>query len=62
MPPQALHFIMPTADGGWTLRPFVYVTPKVGEVLLWESWLRHEVPMNMAEQERISVSFNYGWA
>ena len=31
-----------------------------GEVLLWESWLRHEVPMNMAEDERISVSFNYG--
>ncbi len=34
--------------------------PKVGDVLLWESWLRHEVPMNMAEDERISVSFNYG--
>jgi uncharacterized protein (TIGR02466 family) len=41
---------------------FVYVTPEVGEVLLWESWLRHEVPMNMAEDERISISFNYGWA
>jgi uncharacterized protein (TIGR02466 family) len=34
----------------------------VGDVLLWESWLRHEVPMNMSEEERISVSFNYGWA
>mgnify|MGYP006274291797 CR=1 FL=1 len=43
------------------LRPFVYVTPEAGEVLLWESWLRHEVPMNMAEEERISVSFNYRW-
>jgi uncharacterized protein (TIGR02466 family) len=41
---------------------FVYVQPEVGEVLLWESWLRHEVPMNMSEEERISVSFNYGWA
>lgn len=30
--------------------------------LLWESWLRHEVPMNLAEEERISVSFNYEWA
>ena len=40
---------------------FVYVQPTVGEVLLWESWLRHEVPMNMAEEERISVSFNYRW-
>ena len=43
------------------LQRFVYVKPEVGEVLLWESWLRHEVPMNMAEDERISVSFNYGW-
>lgn len=44
------------------LRQFVYVAPVVGDVVLWESWLRHEVPMNMAEDERISVSFNYGWA
>ena len=44
------------------LRSFVYVRPAVGEVLLWESWLRHEVPMNMADDERISVSFNYAWA
>lgn len=43
------------------LQPFVYVKPEVGEVLLWESWLRHEVPMNMSEDERISVSFNYNW-
>jgi len=43
------------------MRGFIYVAPSVGDVLLWESWLRHEVPMNMAEDERISVSFNYGW-
>ncbi|WP_108261189.1 TIGR02466 family protein [Mangrovicoccus ximenensis] len=43
------------------LRTFVYAKPAVGEVLLWESWLRHEVPMNMSEDERISVSFNYKW-
>ncbi|MEO1733253.1 MAG: TIGR02466 family protein [Pseudomonadota bacterium] len=42
-------------------QPFVYIAPKVGDVLLWESWLRHEVPMNMAEDDRISVSFNYSW-
>ena len=45
-----------------SLRSFYYIAPQVGEVLLWESWLRHEVPLNMAEDERISVSFNYGWA
>ncbi|WP_372885470.1 2OG-Fe(II) oxygenase family protein [Shimia sp.] len=44
------------------LQPFIYMKPDVGEVLLWESWLRHEVPMNMADEERISVSFNYKWA
>ncbi len=43
------------------LQPFIYMKPAVGDVLLWESWLRHEVPMNMAEDERISVSFNYRW-
>jgi uncharacterized protein (TIGR02466 family) len=48
-------------DARRELRTFVYVAPQVGDVLLWESWLRHEVPMNMAEDDRISVSFNYGW-
>ncbi|WP_226624900.1 2OG-Fe(II) oxygenase family protein [Alloyangia pacifica] len=43
------------------LKAFVYETPAVGDVLLWESWLRHEVPMNMSDDERISVSFNYKW-
>lgn len=49
------------ADAPRELRSFIYVAPEVGDVLLWESWLRHEVPMNMAEEERISVSFNYSW-
>jgi uncharacterized protein (TIGR02466 family) len=43
------------------LQPFIYMKPEVGDVLLWESWLRHEVPMNMSEDERVSVSFNYIW-
>ena len=48
-------------DAREELRQFIYVAPTAGDVLLWESWLRHEVPMNMAEEERISVSFNYSW-
>ncbi|MGR3466308.1 MAG: TIGR02466 family protein [Shimia sp.] len=48
-------------DAPEDLRQFVYAAPQVGDVLLWESWLRHEVPMNMAEDDRISVSFNYRW-
>jgi uncharacterized protein (TIGR02466 family) len=43
------------------MKNFIYIQPEVGDVLLWESWLRHEVPMNMSEEERISVSFNYSW-
>jgi uncharacterized protein (TIGR02466 family) len=42
-------------------RAFVYLTPQPGTVLMWESWLRHEVPANRAKAERISLSFNYGW-
>ena len=40
---------------------FVHLHPEPGTVLMWESWLRHEVPANAARSERISVSFNYGW-
>ncbi|MGN6422881.1 MAG: TIGR02466 family protein [Asticcacaulis sp.] len=39
---------------------FVPVQPQAGTILLWESWLRHEVPINMGDDVRISVSFNYG--
>ena len=42
-------------------RAFVYLAPTAGTVLMWESWLRHEVPANRAKAERISISFNYGW-
>jgi len=38
---------------------FVYVTPKPGMLLLWESWLRHGVEPNRSKGRRISVSFNY---
>ena len=38
---------------------FVSIAPKPGTLLLWESWLRHEVPANRARGKRISISFNY---
>jgi uncharacterized protein (TIGR02466 family) len=41
------------------MQPHVSEIPKAGTLLLWESWLRHEVPLNRAEGNRISVSFNY---
>ncbi|MGR3484833.1 MAG: TIGR02466 family protein [Paracoccaceae bacterium] len=49
------------ADAAEALRPFVYVAPDAGDVVLWESWLRHEVPVNWAEEDRVTVSFNYRW-
>jgi uncharacterized protein (TIGR02466 family) len=48
-------------DAPETLQPFVYVQPEPGTILMWESWLRHEVTPNQAEEQRISISFNYAW-
>ena len=42
-------------------QPWVVVQAVVGWVSLFESWLRHEVPANLVDAERISVSFNYSW-
>ncbi|MEM9356949.1 MAG: TIGR02466 family protein [Pseudomonadota bacterium] len=39
-------------------RSFVDIKPKTGMLLLWESWLRHEVPVNLSDNDRISISFN----
>lgn len=40
---------------------FVSLQPQAGEVILFESWMRHEVPPNPSQKERISLSFNYDW-
>jgi len=42
-------------------RSWVILPAVPGEVLLFESWLRHEVVPNPVRQERISISFNFGW-
>ena len=49
----------PRADAPEALRRFVYLQPEAGQVLMWESWLRHEVMASASEAPRISVSFNY---
>lgn len=41
------------------LRTFETIAPRPGLLLLWESWLRHEVTTSAAKGDRISVSFNY---
>jgi uncharacterized protein (TIGR02466 family) len=42
-------------------RPWIIVPAEAGTVVLFESWLRHEVPPNPVASERISISFNYNW-
>jgi uncharacterized protein (TIGR02466 family) len=42
-------------------RPWVTFPARAGHLLLFESWLRHEVVPNAVNAERISVSFNYNW-
>ena len=46
-------------DAPEELRQFVSIAPRPGLLLLWESWLRHEVLPGTARGERLSVSFNF---
>jgi uncharacterized protein (TIGR02466 family) len=41
------------------LRTTVRVEPRPGLLLLWESWLRHEVLAGTGRGERLSISFNF---
>lgn len=49
------------ADARPANRPWVTVPAVAGQLVLFESWLRHEVPPNPSSRERVSVSFNYSW-
>jgi uncharacterized protein (TIGR02466 family) len=40
---------------------WVLIQAKSGHLVMFESWLRHEVPVHWARMERISVSFNFNW-
>jgi len=42
-------------------RPWITLSARAGELLLFESWLRHEVLPNRDARERVSISFNYSW-
>ncbi|MGQ0587282.1 MAG: TIGR02466 family protein [Gammaproteobacteria bacterium] len=43
------------------LRAHVEYPARAGRVILFESWLRHEVPAGGTARERASLSFNYHW-
>jgi uncharacterized protein (TIGR02466 family) len=38
---------------------FVSIDPRPGLLLMWESWLRHEVLPGTGKGERLSISFNF---
>ncbi|HEX4871387.1 MAG TPA: TIGR02466 family protein [Nevskiaceae bacterium] len=50
---------LPDAPPAWGSH--LTLPARAGEVILFESWLRHEVPASRIDAERISVSFNYHW-
>jgi uncharacterized protein (TIGR02466 family) len=41
------------------LQPFVSIEPCSGLLLMWESWLRHEVLPGTGRGDRLSISFNF---
>lgn len=43
-------------------QPWITVPAIAGQLVLFESWLRHEVLPNPVAGERVSISFNYAWA
>lgn len=51
---------LPTAQPAH--RTHITYPAEAGNVLLFESWLRHEVPANRVDAERISISFNFNWS
>ena len=63
-PRLAMHMAAPPrrVDAPEGFQPFVSVSAKAGDIVLFESWLRHEVPPARFFGERISISFNYTWA
>ena len=42
-----------------TNQTFVEIEPHAGYVVLFESWLRHQVEPNLTQKDRVSISFNY---
>jgi uncharacterized protein (TIGR02466 family) len=50
-----------TAGARRSRATWVVLPAQSGQVVLFESWLRHEVPAHTVRAERVSISFNYGW-
>jgi uncharacterized protein (TIGR02466 family) len=42
-------------------RHWVTIPARTGQLVLFESWLRHEVLSHRERRARVSISFNYSW-
>lgn len=60
-PRLARFMAAPPRRPGAAQAPWVVLPAHAGEVLLFESWLRHEVVANAATTPRVSISFNFSW-
>jgi uncharacterized protein (TIGR02466 family) len=62
--PRLSHFMAApprTREAKKAHQPFVTYPAEAGKVILFESWLRHEVAANPVADERVSISFNFAW-
>lgn len=59
--PQLMAAPSRRATAPEAMLPHVTVPAKAGALILFESWLRHEVPASRISAERVSLSFNYHW-
>jgi uncharacterized protein (TIGR02466 family) len=57
--PQMMAAPVRRDDAPDDLRTFFTVEPKPGMLLMWESWLRHEVLPGKGKADRLSISFNF---
>jgi uncharacterized protein (TIGR02466 family) len=55
------YMAAPPRAAGARHAPWFTLPVAAGTVVLFESWLRHEVPPNPVAAERVSISFNFNW-
>jgi uncharacterized protein (TIGR02466 family) len=58
-PRMPMYMNAPVRVGTGRHALYYSVQPKAGQFVLFESWLRHEVPPNGSRRPRVSIAFNY---
>ena len=59
--PRAIrwHSVPPVKQNRPENSTYAAITPGVGKLLMFPSWLEHGVPINTSDEDRISMSFNF---